>query len=153
MTDVQNHSTVWTLTRNSAKQAVQLYFEPLVTGFVAARATLGAAKRALSAAPSLPLRVLLLSVRVGSVVALLAVALIGLVLPFTLPEHAAGFWEPLSGLNVSNTLLARILALLAIVVGGLTSTFAQGDSKRVLAGVVFGVGMAIGAINFLAWLL
>jgi hypothetical protein len=28
----------------------------------------------------------------------------------------------------------------------------NGGSKRVLAGVLFGVGMAIAAVNFLAWL-
>ena len=31
-------------------------------------------------------------------------------------------------------------------------SFGEGDSKRTLAGIVFGVGMAIGAVNFMAWL-
>ena len=44
------------------------------------------------------------------------------------------------------------LALVAIVIGGLTFAFGEGGSKRVLAGVLFGVGMAIAAVNFLAWL-
>jgi type IV secretory pathway VirB2 component (pilin) len=44
------------------------------------------------------------------------------------------------------------VALVAIVVAGLTFAFGEGGSKRVLAGVLFGVGMAIAAVNFLAWL-
>jgi type IV secretory pathway VirB2 component (pilin) len=48
--------------------------------------------------------------------------------------------------------IARGLALVAIVVSGLTFAFGEGGSKRVLAGVLFGVGMAIAAVNFLAWL-
>jgi len=37
-------------------------------------------------------------------------------------------------------------------VAGLTFAFGEGGSKRVLAGVLFGVGMAIAAVNFLSWL-
>jgi type IV secretory pathway VirB2 component (pilin) len=48
--------------------------------------------------------------------------------------------------------IARGLALVAIVVGGLMFAFGEGQSKRMLAGIIFGVGMAIGAVNFLAWL-
>src|SRR2546425_4242136 len=49
--------------------------------------------------------------------------------------------------------IARGLSLVAIVVGGLTMAFTEGgDSKRMLAGITFGVGMAIGAVNFLIWL-
>jgi type IV secretory pathway VirB2 component (pilin) len=48
--------------------------------------------------------------------------------------------------------IARGLSLVAIVVSGLTFAFGEGGSKGVLAGVLFGVGMAIAAINFLAWL-
>ena len=44
------------------------------------------------------------------------------------------------------------LSLVAIVVAGLTFAFGEGSSKRVLAGVPFGVGMAIAAANFLSWL-
>jgi len=70
--------------------------------------------------------------------------------------HAAGSpWE-----NAVQTLetsftgpIARGLSLVAIVVGGLTWAFNEGgDSKRMLAGILFGVGMAIGAVNFIAWL-
>jgi len=48
--------------------------------------------------------------------------------------------------------IARGLSLVAIVVGGLMFAFGEGQSKRMLAGIIFGVGMAIGAVNFMAWL-
>jgi type IV secretion system protein TrbC len=48
--------------------------------------------------------------------------------------------------------IARGLSLVAIVVGGLMFAFGEGDSKRMLAGIVFGIGMAIGAVSFMAWL-
>ena len=48
--------------------------------------------------------------------------------------------------------IARGLSLVAIVVGGLLFAFGEGQSKRAMAGIVFGVGMAIGAVNFMAWL-
>lgn len=48
--------------------------------------------------------------------------------------------------------IARGLSLVAIVVAGLTFAFGEGGSKRILAGVLFGVAMAIAAVNFLAWL-
>lgn len=48
--------------------------------------------------------------------------------------------------------IARGLSLVAIVLAGLTFAFGEGGSKHVLAGVLFGVGMAIAAVNFMAWL-
>jgi type IV secretory pathway VirB2 component (pilin) len=48
--------------------------------------------------------------------------------------------------------IARGLSLVAIVVGGLMFAFGEGQSKRVLAGIIFGVGMSIGAVSFMAWL-
>ena len=48
--------------------------------------------------------------------------------------------------------IATGLALVAIVVGGLMFAFGEGGAKRTLAGVVFGVGMAVSAVNFMAWL-
>lgn len=49
--------------------------------------------------------------------------------------------------------LARSLALVAIVVGGLLFMFGEGGAKRQLAGIVFGGGLALFAAQFLAWLL
>ena len=72
------------------------------------------------------------------------------------PAFAQGAspWE--NAVNVLMTAftstIARGLSLVAIVVAGLTFAFGEGGSKRVLAGVLFGVGMAIAAVNFLAWL-
>lgn len=48
--------------------------------------------------------------------------------------------------------IAKGLSLVAIVVGGLMFAFGEGGSKRMLAGIVFGIGMAIAAVNFLSWL-
>jgi len=59
-------------------------------------------------------------------------------------------WE--SAVNVLETAftstIARGLSLVAIVVSGLTFAFGEGGSKRVFAGVLFGVGMAIAAVKF-----
>ena len=63
-------------------------------------------------------------------------------------------WE--NAVNVLRTAFtgpsATGLSLVAIVVGGLMFAYGEGQSKRMLAGIVFGVGMAIGAVNFMAWL-
>jgi type IV secretory pathway VirB2 component (pilin) len=48
------------------------------------------------------------------------------------------------------TTIARGLSLVSIVVGGLTFAFSEGSSKRLLAGILFGVGMAIGAVKSLS---
>jgi type IV secretory pathway VirB2 component (pilin) len=85
----------------------------------------------------------------GLSIAVLAFAL-------ALPAFAQGNspWE--NAVNVLQqaftSTIARGLSLVAIVVSGLTFAFGEGGSKRVLAGVLFGVGMAIAAVNFLAWL-
>jgi type IV secretory pathway VirB2 component (pilin) len=63
-------------------------------------------------------------------------------------------WE--NAVNVLKTAftgtIATGLSLVAIVLGGLMFAYGEGQSKRMLAGIVFGVGMAIGAVNFMAWL-
>ncbi len=63
-------------------------------------------------------------------------------------------WENAVGVlqQAFTSTIARGLSLVAIVVSGLTFAFGEGGSKRVLAGVLFAVGMAIAAVNFLAWL-
>lgn len=67
---------------------------------------------------------------------------------------AASPWEDaVNALQIAFTgPIARGLSLVAIVVGGLMFAFGEGESKRTLAGIIFGVGMAIGAVNFLSWL-
>lgn len=72
----------------------------------------------------------------------------------TAPILAASPWEDaVDALRISFTgPIARGLSLVAIVVGGLMWAYGENDSKRMLAGIVFGVGMALGAVNFMAWL-
>ena len=48
--------------------------------------------------------------------------------------------------------LARSLALVAIVVGGLMFMFGEGGAKRQISGIVFGGGLALFAAQFLVWL-
>ena len=48
--------------------------------------------------------------------------------------------------------LARSLALVAIVIGGLRFMFGEGGAKRQISGIVFGGGLALFAAQFLAWL-
>src|ERR1700734_1345160 len=84
------------------------------------------------------------------------VFLLGLTLLLSAPVFAQGAspWEnAVSVLQQAFTsTIARGLSLVAIVVAGLTFAFGEGGSKRVLAGVLFGVGMAIAAVKFLSWL-
>src|ERR1700720_145502 len=48
--------------------------------------------------------------------------------------------------------LARSLALVAIVIGGLLFMHGEAGAKRQLSGIVFGGGLALFAAQFLAWL-
>lgn len=48
--------------------------------------------------------------------------------------------------------LARSLALVAIVIGGLMFMFGEAGAKRQISGIVFGGGLALFAAQFLAWL-
>jgi type IV secretion system protein TrbC len=72
----------------------------------------------------------------------------------TAPLRAQSPWEQaVQVLQTSFTgPIAKGLSLVSIVVGGLMFAFGEGQSKRALAGILFGVGMAIGAVNFMAWL-
>lgn len=82
----------------------------------------------------------------------LVIALV--LVPRVLYAQGASPWE--NAVDVLRTAftgpIARGLSLVAIVVGGLAFAFGEGQSKRLVAGIVFGVGMAIGAVNFMAWL-
>jgi type IV secretory pathway VirB2 component (pilin) len=48
--------------------------------------------------------------------------------------------------------LARSLALVAIVIGGLLFMFGEAGAKRQISGIVFGGGLALFAAQFLTWL-
>ena len=73
------------------------------------------------------------------------------------PLHAQSSGSPWE--NAVNALqtsftgpIARGLSLVAIVVGGLAFAFGEGDSKRMLAGIIFGLGMALGSVQLMSWL-
>jgi type IV secretory pathway VirB2 component (pilin) len=89
-----------------------------------------------------------------SIARCVAMSLIGLALAGPAFTQTNSPWE--NAVNVLQqaftSTIARGLSLVAIVVSGLTFAFGEGGSKRVLAGVLFGVGMAIASVNFLAWL-
>ena len=63
-------------------------------------------------------------------------------------------WEQAAG-NLATSFtgpLARSLALVAIVIGGLLFMFGEAGAKRQIAGIVFGGGLALFAAQFLTWL-
>ena len=87
----------------------------------------------------------------------LARYVIPLFLLSALPVYAQSGSDPWdNAVNVLKTAftgtIATGLSLVAIVVGGLMFAYGEGQSKKTIAGIVFGVGMAIGAVNFMAWL-
>ncbi len=90
-------------------------------------------------------------VRVAARLLLVAAAL--LLVPATAFAQASPWENAVDVLRQAFTgPIARGLSLVAIVVGGLAFAYGEGQSKRLIAGIVFGVGMAIGAVNFMAWL-
>lgn len=63
-------------------------------------------------------------------------------------------WER-AAINLEMTFtgpLARSLALVSIVIGGLMFMFGEAGAKRQISGIVFGGGLALFATQFLAWL-
>jgi Flp pilus assembly CpaF family ATPase len=81
---------------------------------------------------------------------LFSLALVALALAAPVFGQANSPWENAANVlqQAFTTTIARGLSLVAIVVSGLTFAFGEGGSKRVLAGVLFGVGMAIAAVKF-----
>ena len=89
----------------------------------------------------------------GQVGTLLTVTLAALLL---LPAAALAQspWERAAS-NLQTTFtgpLARSLALVSIVIGGLMFMFGEAGAKRQISGIVFGGGLALFATQFLAWL-
>lgn len=75
------------------------------------------------------------------------------VLPQALMAQVSPWLQAVTVLQTAFTgPIARGLSLVAIVIGGLMFAFGEGGSKRALASLIFGVGMAIGAVNFMQWL-
>lgn len=63
-------------------------------------------------------------------------------------------WERAAN-NLATTFtgpLARSLALVAIVIGGLLFMFGEAGAKRQISGIVFGGGLSLFAGQFLTWL-
>src|SRR5579864_3957075 len=63
-------------------------------------------------------------------------------------------WERAAS-NLATTFtgpLARSLALVAIVIGGLMFMYGESGAKRQISGIVFGGGLALFAAQFLTWL-
>jgi pilus assembly protein CpaF len=71
-------------------------------------------------------------------------------LPLNAQTGDAGPWG--NAVNVLKTAftgtIATCLSLVAIVIGGLMFAYGEGQSKKMLAGIVFGIGMALGAVKF-----
>ena len=83
---------------------------------------------------------------------LTAIAVTLLMLPTV--AYAQAPWERAAS-NLALTFtgpLARSLALVAIVIGGLMFMFGEAGAKRQISGIVFGGGLALFSAQFLAWL-
>ncbi len=88
-----------------------------------------------------------------SILALAAGELMAQTPPVTPGAGASPWLQAIDVLQAAFTgPIARGLSLIAVVVGGLMFAFGEGGSKKALAGIIFGLGMAMGAANFLAWL-
>jgi len=82
-----------------------------------------------------------------------SIAMVALLLP-TLAFAQGSPWERAAS-NLAFTFtgpLARSLALVAIVIGGLMFMFGEGGAKRQISGIVFGGGLALFAAQFMTWL-
>jgi type IV secretory pathway VirB2 component (pilin) len=84
------------------------------------------------------------------------VSIIALVAVLWIPTiaFAQSPWERAAS-NLATTFtgpLARSLALVAIVIGGLLFMFGEAGAKRQISGIVFGGGLALFAAQFLTWL-
>ena len=90
--------------------------------------------------------------------ALLRMALVAAAVVFVVPAEVVAqgtspWVDAVANLSTAFTgPIARGLALVSIVVGGLMFAFGEGGSKSALAGIIFGLGMALGAANFITWM-
>lgn len=83
----------------------------------------------------------------------------GLLFTLTLVAHGRAVFAQAPWERAANNLqqsftgpLARSLALVAIVIGGLMFMFGEGGAKKQISGIVFGGGLALFAAQFLTWL-
>ena len=90
--------------------------------------------------------------RTRRVLATLAAA-VAVIQPAVLAQGTSPWVDAVANLSTAFTgPIARGLALVSIVVGGLMFAFGEGGSKSALAGIIFGLGMALGAANFITWM-
>ena len=92
----------------------------------------------------------------GFVTSFRRVAIAALTMVLLLPALvlAQSPWERAAS-NLERTFtgpLARSLALVAIVIGGLLFMYGEAGAKRQISGIVFGGGLALFAAQFLTWL-
>src|SRR5213594_1187649 len=83
-----------------------------------------------------------------------SVVVLAIVLSLPIAAFAQSPWERAAN-NLALTFtgpLARSLALVAIVIGGLLFMFGEAGAKRQISGIVFGGGLALFAAQFLTWL-
>ena len=83
-----------------------------------------------------------------------SVFLVFVIVCFPVIAIAQSPWERAAS-NLERTFtgpLARSLALVAIVLGGLLLMYGEQGAKRQLSGIVFGGGVALFAAQFLTWL-
>ena len=91
---------------------------------------------------------------VASVIRRVSVTTLTLLLILPPLAFAQAPWERAAS-NLEQTFtgpLARSLALVSIVIGGLMFMFGEAGAKRQISGIVFGGGLALFATQFLAWL-
>ena len=91
---------------------------------------------------------------VASRCAMQAFTLFLLIAAAAIPVAAQSPWER-AAINLELTFtgpLARSLALVSIVIGGLMFMFGEGGAKRQISGIVFGGGLALFSAQFLVWL-
>jgi type IV secretory pathway VirB2 component (pilin) len=96
----------------------------------------------------------LTSTRSAQLIANRVVGTLAAVVGLSIVAHAQSPWERAAS-NLETTFtgpLARSLALVAIVIGGLMFMYGEGGAKRQISGIVFGGGLALFAAQFLAWL-
>ncbi len=83
-----------------------------------------------------------------------SVAVLTILLLLPAVVFAQSPWERAAS-NLERTFtgpLARSLALVAIVIGGLLFMYGEAGAKRQISGIVFGGGLALFAAQFLTWL-
>ena len=84
---------------------------------------------------------------------IIGVAIILLLVPSIAFAQQSPWERAASNLELTFTgPLARSLALVAIVIGGLLFMFGESGAKRQISGIVFGGGLALFAAQFLTWL-